>query len=188
MHQPPLASASPRDPDKRPRPIPKGVKAACLLMVYESVDFVTAARANGLQPTTMRRWLHRPEVVSLLRKERRAHREAICSGNETALQRVRDESENSMAKIHAVRALEQLSDGDERSRPGPISPGITINILPASAPRELVDVTPTVTIPVPAAIDARPEPRRDAAGNRIDDRGRPVDERGNPIFVPTRDW
>jgi hypothetical protein len=134
----PAASSGPREPVKRPKPVPKIVKDACLLMVYgdpddeagEPIDFITAAKAVGMRPDTLRRYLARPQVIAFLRAERRAFREAICSGNELALRRVRDKSPNGMATIGAVRALEQLSEEAAPGRPGqhPQAPGLWIVI------------------------------------------------------------
>jgi hypothetical protein len=155
----PLAAAGAREPDKRPRPIPKVVKEACLLMIYGDVDdeeaspidFISAAKAVGMRPATLRRYLTRPAVIGFLRGERRAFREAVCAGNEAALQRVRDgdQHSNPMARIAAVRALENM-DGADQARPGeqPVA-GIVIRILnQVSPPVELpmLDVTPSEPI------------------------------------------
>ena len=126
----PFAASGPRSPIERPRRIPQAVQAAVLLMIHEGTDFVTAAQANGLRPDTMRRWLHRPELVSLIRRERAAFRQAICSGNEHALAAIRDEpAGNAMAKVNAIRTLEAL--GEEaalRSSEAP-SPGIVLRVV-----------------------------------------------------------
>jgi hypothetical protein len=93
------------------------------LMIYgrpddpdgKPVEFIEAGRQCGIQPDHARKWLDRPDVIKLLRSERRAFREAICAGNEKALQKVRDTSENGMAVIGSVRTLEQLNEDDTRS-------------------------------------------------------------------------
>jgi hypothetical protein len=126
----PFAASGPRSPTERPRRIPQAVQAAVLLMIHEGTDFVAAAQANGLRPDTMRRWLHRPELVSFLRKERAAYRQAICSGNEHALAAIRDEvAGNAMAKVNAIRTLEALGEGAAlRSSEAP-SPGIVLRLV-----------------------------------------------------------
>ena len=113
----PIASSGSRAV-QRPRPIPKVVKEACLLMVYGDpddenavpVDFISSAKAVGMRPDTLRRYLGRPQVIAFLRAERRAFREAVCAGNERALQRVRDGvgHSNPIAIVNSVRVLEQL--------------------------------------------------------------------------------
>jgi hypothetical protein len=115
---PPLAAAGSREPEKRPRPIPKAVRQAVILMVYgrhddpeyKPLDFIEAAKLAGIKPDVMRRYLDRPSVRSLLRAERRTFRETICAGNEGALKRIRDNAGNGMAVIASVRALEQLDN------------------------------------------------------------------------------
>ena len=151
----PLGSAGDPDPRKRARPIPRRVRDAVTLMVYGKIDdpdcaplnFIEAAKLAGIKPDVMRRYLDRADVRALLRSERRAFREAICAGNEGALQRVRDKSANSMAQVAAVRALEQI-DAEVGTRPDNAMPGVTIRILnvthtpsvPAlSAPRQIID-------------------------------------------------
>jgi hypothetical protein len=64
--------------------------------------FVEASKLAGIKPDVMRIWLNRAEVRTLLLKERKAFRAAICAGNEQALQRVRDKSPNGMATVAAM--------------------------------------------------------------------------------------
>jgi hypothetical protein len=80
------------------------------------LDFIEAGKLAGIKPDVARRYLDRPDVIALLRAERRAFREAVCAGNESGLRKVRDTSENGMAVIGAVRALEQIGEDDEQHR------------------------------------------------------------------------
>jgi len=150
----PLAASGTREPERRPRPIPKIVKDACLLMIYgdpededaAAVDLISAAKAVGVRPATLRRYLTRPQVIAFLRVERRAFREAICAGNEGALKRVRDKSPNGMAVIGSVRALEQI--GEEEAHQGQhrqALPGliVQINVPMAPAAGPMVNVAPS---------------------------------------------
>jgi hypothetical protein len=109
---------------------------------------VTAAREAGIKPHIFRKYLDRPEVRALLLRERRNFRDVICSANEHALRKVRDGSENGMAVIGAVRALEHLSEDDEE-RHGRMTdrqtPGVIIRIVGNEAPaRPTIDITPIV--------------------------------------------
>jgi hypothetical protein len=170
MHNPPLASTGSRSPTARLQPIPAAVRSACQAMVHDGIGFIDAAKANGLKPDTMRRWLHRPEVVGLLRRERAAFRAAVCAANEAVLASIRDEREgNQMARVHAIRTLENLDEGAAARSPGTPSPGVTIRIV------NQVAVSPEPSAPsrlLPSVlIDAQPapaEPRRDAAGHLLD--------------------
>ena len=127
----PFAASGPRSSTERPRQIPPAVKAAASKMIYEGCDLVVAARASGLRPDTMRRWLHRPELVGFLRRERAAYRRAICSGNEHALKSIRDEvAGNAVAKVNAIKCLEALDEEASLRRSGEqVTPGIVLNLV-----------------------------------------------------------
>lgn len=150
----PVAASPARSPD-RPRHIPQAVRSACLQMIHEATDFITAAKANGLKPDTMRRWLHRPEVVSLIRRERAAFRLAVCSANEAVLAEIRDKGENAMARVRAVQVLEGIEDGQVVKQPS-AAPGVTVRIVNVIAPSEpavpVIDVVPR-RAPLPAPIE-----------------------------------
>lgn len=178
----PLTAAGSRQPEKVP-PIPPKVREAVRLMVFGKpddencapLDFIAAGRIAGVKPDVMRRWLDRPNVRALLLAERRAFRNAINAGNELALKNIRDTAANSMARIGAIRALEELGDDDaeRQNRPSDQAPGITIRVVhenvPQPAPPVIVDVTPDpasfdapIRPPIPAPLIAPPAwPARD---------------------------
>jgi hypothetical protein len=135
-------AASRREPVRAAR-IPEGVKRTIIEMVETGADFISAAKSNGLQPQTMRRWLGRAECISFLRKERARFRATVCAQNEYVLADIRDHALNSMSRVHAIRTLEQLADS-EVARPSnaPDGRGVTIrivNVAPQPAP---IDITP----------------------------------------------
>jgi hypothetical protein len=183
----PVAASGSREPDRRPKPIPRAVRTVCLLMIYGNVDgqsddpdaapidFVTAARIAGIQPHVMRRWLHRPQVIGLIRRERAAFRQALCCGNELALKRVRDRSKNPMGVVASVRALEQMPD-DLHSRSAAESPHMTIQIVNVAAPTPAPVTLDHEPQPDPRPLDPyKPQVEYDAEGHRI------------PVFDPYRD-
>jgi hypothetical protein len=138
------------------------------------LNFIEAAKLAGIKPDVMRRWLDRAEVRALLRSERRAFREAICAGNEAALQRVRDESANGMCVVAAVRSLEQISE-DPHGRGVQESRHVTINIIPppislSSPPMKVVEHA------------LEPAERRGPDGFRCDEFGRPVFDPDRPRY------
>ncbi len=160
---PPLVASGSREM-KRPRSVPKLVREAIKLMVFglpddpdgKPIDFVTAGRRVGLKSFVLRRYFDRAEVRSLLRSERRAFRKMINSGNELALRRVRDTSENGMAVIGAVRGLEDLDAADVvQTRNQGQTPGVVIVI---TAPREntLPEPVPVAAIEHAPPADAEP--------------------------------
>jgi hypothetical protein len=178
-HNLPVAASGSREPDKRPKPIPRAVRTACLLMIYGNpdgnpdddaapIDFIAAAKLVGIRPHQFRRWLHTPQVIGLIRRERAAFRQAICCGNELALKRVRDTSKNPMGVVAAVRGLDQINDDPHSRGVEPISPRITINIIPppASLPSPPMKTIQHESQPEPELIE-----RYDANGYRIDGQG-----------------
>jgi hypothetical protein len=141
-------AASRREPARTVR-LPEGVKRAIIEMVETGADFISAAKSNGLQPQTMRRWLGRAEAISFLRKERSRFRAAACASNEAYLVSIRG-GDNAAAAVHAIRTLEQLAD-NELARPSnvPDARGVTIRIVNVAPQPALIDITPR-----PPLIDA----------------------------------
>jgi hypothetical protein len=137
------------------------VRSTCLMMIHEATDFITAAKANGLKPDTMRRWLHRPEVIALIRRERAAFRLAICAANESVLAQIRDKRDgNQMARVRAVQVLEGIEDSTVKSSNAP-SPGVTVrivNVVAPSAQSPIVDITPDRAPPLPQPIEPDVDP------------------------------
>jgi hypothetical protein len=157
----PIASSGPRAPDKQqPRPVPKQIKAVIKLMIYGSpddpdgrpIDFITAAKACGVRPDNMRKWLDRSEVRAFLRAERAVYRQVICSGNDYALRRIRD-GENAMAAVRATQVLEELSQDEAgRSARGAQMPGLIVQIITPPAAPTSAHVIDSEPIPAPDAM------------------------------------
>jgi hypothetical protein len=148
----PIRSSAPREPDRRPRPIPANVKATIHLMVWGDdanpdalpLDLIAACAAAGVKPFVMRRYLDRPGVIAHLRAEQRKRREVDCCGNSAALRRVRDHSDNGMAVVASVRALDGLQ-AEDGARADVVSPGVTIRIVHIEQPAP-IDVTPNARL------------------------------------------
>ena len=127
----PIRSSAPREPDRRPRPIPANVKTVIHLMIWGDdatpdalpLDLIAACTVVGVKPFVMRRYLDRPNVIAHLRAEQRKFREAICCGNTAALRRVRDGSQNAMAVVASVRALGDLQAEEAGRASAPSSRG-----------------------------------------------------------------
>jgi hypothetical protein len=95
----------------------------------------------------MRTWLHRPEVVALIRAERKAYRQTILGAAEHALADVMINAENSQARVNAAKAIVEI-DRDEYAHPHSgdrVTPGVSIRILNIAAmpsgPSSFVDVS-----------------------------------------------
>jgi hypothetical protein len=132
------------------------------------MDFIAAARVTGVGPDTARKWLHKPEVMSLLRSERKAFRREICAQNEASLKGLRDHAPNSMARIAAIRLLEEMNGDDA-------------GLAPSEGPRFQVVVLNRVEPPRPA-IEARTVPAPYVAGVPEPE----VEPEPEPIFKPRR--
>jgi hypothetical protein len=139
MQHPPLVSSAPRQPEKRPRPIPTSVRTAIKLMIHGGDDgvplgLIDAARAVQLQPATLRRYFDRPRVISLLRAERRAFIATLIAGNPAALARIRDTAANTMSQVRAIDVLEGMGEEDPHRRSvRESSPWLTIRVIAAPA-------------------------------------------------------
>jgi hypothetical protein len=147
----PFASSAPRQPDRqKPRPIPADVKNVIHLMVWGDdanpdalpLDLIAACAAVGIKAYRMRRYLDRPAIIAHLRAEHRKFREVVCCGNAAALRKVRSTSENGMAIVAAVRALDGLQ-AEEAARADAPSPGVTIRIINQAPQSVPIDITPT---------------------------------------------
>ena len=137
----PFASSAPRQPDRQQaRPIPADVKAVVHLMVWGDdanpdalpLDLIAACAAAGVKPYRMRRYLDRPAVIAHLRAEHRKFREVVCCGNAAALGKVRDTSENGMAIVASVRALDGMQTEEAGHADAP-TPGISIRLVQINA-------------------------------------------------------
>src|SRR5262249_52792548 len=126
--------ASRREPARAVR-LPEGVKLAIIDMIELGDDFVSAGKRHGMKAQVMRRWLGRAECISFLRKERARFRATVCAQNEATLVDIRDNAENSMARVHAVRTLENLADGEMARPSNTQTPGVVlkiVNVVPAT--------------------------------------------------------
>ena len=96
------------------------------------LDLIAACAAAGVKPYRMRRYLDRPGVIAHLRAEHRKFREVVCCGNAAALRKVRDTSENGMAIVASVRALDGMQ-AEEAGRADAPTPGISIRLVQINA-------------------------------------------------------
>src|SRR6516164_138398 len=131
-------AASRREPARAVR-LPEGVKLAIIDMIEFGDDFISAGKRHGVKPQGMRRWLGRAECISFLRRERARFRATINAQNDAVLAQIRDARDgNQMARVHAIKTLEQLDDDASLRRASDVpSPGISIrviNVVPPAAP------------------------------------------------------
>jgi hypothetical protein len=151
---------------ERRKTLPPAVKDAIRLMIWGNpedpdagpLEFDAAAKVAKIKPYLLRRKLDTPAARAFIRAERALFRSVICMRNEHVLAEVRDRSPNSMARVAAVKTLENLEEEHHGTSRGiPTMPGlcVIIGVDPARQQREQREPA-TITM-TPSA----PEPRSD---------------------------
>jgi hypothetical protein len=95
------------------------------LLAQTHWDLAAAAEKAGLKLRSAQVYMRRQEVISHFREEKRRLIEEISLGNPAALAEIRSSADNSMARVAAIKTLEQMrvdavveSGGEHRTRPG----------------------------------------------------------------------
>jgi hypothetical protein len=125
------------------------LKVALDAMLFDAASRSDAAKTAGMTDHSLRAALRKAHVSAYYNRGLQVLRQSERARNISALAEVRDQTGNAMARVAAVKALEQLSDEADRTPAGPVTvPGLTILIVNAPAPR----------LPAPFTIDVTPEP------------------------------
>ena len=82
--------------------------AIAILLAQDKYDLGAAAAGAGLTLPKLKEFLNRPSVRTYFREQRRVQIETLCASNANALARVRDQGENAMAIVNAVRQAETM--------------------------------------------------------------------------------
>jgi hypothetical protein len=93
----------------------------------------------------MRLALERPHVLSYLQQQLKVLRDARGPRNFHRLCAIADAADN-LPAVHAIRALELLSEEATARRSDTPTPGVTIRILNVAPQPAPIDVTPTRVI------------------------------------------
>jgi hypothetical protein len=117
----------PSKPDKTLKVTGKN-KAAIDLMVWEGLKRRDAANQAGLKDHALYVALTKPHVKAYYMEQLDVLRTSERARNIHALVEVRDASGNAMARVGAVKALEQISDEAGSHRSSATPPGLTIII------------------------------------------------------------
>ena len=115
------------------------LKKALDLMVFQGLWFVEASKQVGLLPQAMRKALEKPHVISYLREQKQVFRASVSSQNIFKLADIRDNADNAMAQLGAIKVLEQI-DGDVKANQQSNQPGFVI-VIASNAP---VSVSKTI--------------------------------------------
>jgi hypothetical protein len=134
--------------------IPEKMKIVVKELIEQpTYDLAAAAAKAGLSTYQARRYLTRPHVQRYMREQRNAVTEEIRAGNPMALARIRDQDGgNTMAKVAAVRQIEQLGQaaeeigGSHRSAPGLVvviqSSDGRVQMIPSAPPAPMIEHEP----------------------------------------------
>lgn len=98
--------------------------------ITEGLYWPDAARAVGLSPRAVRAALNKPHVQNFIRERKAEFRLELSTRNEFRLGEIRDQNDNRMAAVVAIKTLENL-DRDERERPQiqrHVTPGVVVVI------------------------------------------------------------
>ena len=87
---------------------------ACRAIVWEGQELDQAAKAAGLTTRSVRLALQRSHVIQWMKAEREVFRAYIASQNIHYAREMRENSENEMAKLGAMKLIEAIG-GDEPS-------------------------------------------------------------------------
>ena len=112
------------------------LKAALDFMVWEGLKRTESAAKAGLADSSLRFALRKPHVLAHYRAECAALRESVRSRNFHRLDQIADASKNDMARVAAVKTMENIADQDDDKRRGPGTvtlPGLQIVIVQAPA-------------------------------------------------------
>jgi hypothetical protein len=107
------------------------LKTALDLMVWENLTRKDAATKAGLADSSLRFAFRKPHVMAYYHTELKALRDNLRAKNIHRLDDIADTSSNDMAKVGAIKAMEQIADAaDQQHRPGAAQlPGLQIVIV-----------------------------------------------------------
>jgi hypothetical protein len=146
--------------------IPSKVKTAIEYLINQKADYAAAALHAGITTWELRRSMGQSHVRRYALEQRQLALEAFCLCSPAALTAIRDTSENSMARVQAIKTGELLRVGaiEEGDRASQRAPGLQIVIMSSDGrevayrppqPAPMLDVTPAPAAePVPADADA----------------------------------
>jgi glycyl-tRNA synthetase (class II) len=126
------------------------LKVALEAMVWDNLTRKEAAALTGLADSSLRFAFRKPHVMAHYHAELAALRNNLRAKNIHRLDGIADKSDNDMARVASIKAMEQIADqADEKQRPGAgIMPGLQIVIIGGPTPK----VIGPAPITAPAAL------------------------------------
>jgi hypothetical protein len=144
--------------------VPAKVKVALDLLFNDpNADLASAAAAVGMPTNRLRDQLKLPHVRRYATQERGAFIDALCAGNAAALKDIRDNSNNAMARVAAVRLAELMKESLDS--PGSAlqqrhSPGLVVVIQNGDGTQQIIPPAPVPMIDVTPEREARESQER----------------------------
>jgi hypothetical protein len=126
---PPSRQAIQAQTASRPLRVTGKLAIACKRIVWEGEELDIAAKAAGLTTRTLRLALERPHVISWIRAQREVFRAHVSAQNIHRAKKMRDESDNQMAALGAMKLIEQIGDQSAPGAQQPASPGLVIVVM-----------------------------------------------------------
>jgi hypothetical protein len=127
------------------------LKTAIDIMVWEGLKRADAAEKAGLADASLRFAFRKPHVLQYHAAELAALRTSVRARNVHRLDGIADTSKNDMARVAAVKAMENIANqADEKQRPGAqLLPGLQIVIVNGTTAPRVIGTEP---FPAPAAL------------------------------------
>jgi len=118
-------------------------KAAIDAMVWEGLNRKDAAQKAGLKDHALYVALTKPHVKQYYLAQLDVLRTSERARNIHTLAEVRDQTGNAMARVQAVKALEQMDDAQVAGRSAQSVPGLVIQIINNSPSPRTIDALVT---------------------------------------------
>jgi hypothetical protein len=122
---------------------------ACRRIVHEGEELDEAAHAADLTTRTLRLALAKPHVIAWVKAEREVFRAYVSAQNIHHAKKMRDTSGNAMAKLGAMKLIEQIGDdapaSSAQSAPGMVivvvnqAPGASVSATVEHKPMQIID-------------------------------------------------
>jgi hypothetical protein len=116
-------------------------RAAIDAMVWEGLKRSDAAQKAGLKDHALYVALTKPHVKAYYMQQLDVLRTSERARNIHTLTDVRDQTSNQMARVHAVKVLEQIGDDEQAARGVQAMPGLQIVIVQGPATRIAADTS-----------------------------------------------
>lgn len=123
------------------------LRTAIEAMVWQGIARDDAARTAGLVPKSLYNAFRKHHVKAFYLAELDVLRTSARARNIHVLEEVRDQTGNQMARVNAVKALEQLDNVEIASGSHARPAGLTINIISSATPSGItIEAKPLETL------------------------------------------